>query len=721
MKSKGRQKEKKKGSARVSDRAKIVAAVAPDSFPKRACKCQSPFSLLRFGSSSILHFPLPDHGGRKGPWHCVGAWLAGTGICPPPHPCRGGLGQKPGGRRVRDMPAMVRCCQVRIPVCQYLSHTHHRPANSLKHIEPPIFPELFHAPLHVFVNHARSPQSCERQRGSLYYVAIADLREKASPRNRINTVSLKLPCPETTSSPRHPSTKTRPFTVFSTSDQQDTMVAMSLAVGQTLSSRELDVGQPRDGRHAADSFNLDSLPNTAAGRQDEPTTTTTASPTKRSSYDSMQSSLYDAMADHEMIRPKPDQQQHVADESGPAPVLPQKSALRASRLLDDLVGLKMATAPAQPAAFTQDPHDEYLSSEEEASSTAGDFSDFEYDSSSDDIAPSPVKECNGREVTARVVSVIFSGKPVVVDVPQVRRSISPNSIERPKSATALSHKGSYDAEVKSRRTSVSTVSSRSSRSSNPKPQRMHPPRSSSMQPLGGAERAKPFFLKIDPYANGSTYSLDTQQQKQQQQQQHQQEEPQESRERRLGEDDRPKTPRTPTKMFKGVARAMSLMKRRSLPRLNQAYLSASSEHLPQPISPSNSSIPEEPIEQPQPAPKEEATQEHTEMRPTRPATATPPPLSHPPPCPQLQPLTHDEIVRIAARNEKMAKHLSVARTFHEGQTLESPISPISPLSGHSPNTAPSSSSGSGSGKRTSTFGFARRRMSVKLTGGKFQL
>lgn len=513
---------------------------------------------------------------------------------------------------------------------------------------------------------------------------------------------------------------------------------MSLAVEQTLPHRQLDMDRPRSACHAAESFKFNASPSVASSR-DETDLATPSSHNNRSSYDSMHRQFYDDMEDHRIMAAQPADQK-AADEAA-APVLPQKSALRASRLLDNLTSLKMP-ASTERLSFTQDPHDEYLSSEEEASSTAGDFSDFEYDSSSDDISPSPVKECATREVTARVVSVIFSGKPVVVDVPQVRRSFSPSSMERPKSATAAFRQSSYD-EVKeslTRRPSVSTVSSRSSRSSRPsslRPQVAHPPRSSSMQPLGATKPA-PFFLKIDPYANGSTYSLDAHHQQQQPQpkqphrpqslQLQQPQQPQLPQQSTPTEEDRPKTPRTPGKMFKGVARAMSLMKRRSTPRLNQSYLASPSiEYLPRSGSPSDRSIPEEPTEE-SPVEQPAQTQEQTESQsPQAEPTTVPPPPSRPPPPPEPQPLTHDDIVRMATRNERASRQLSASRTFHEGQpsTLEaaqqawqtrshSPpamaVSPVSPMVA-SPNTG---------GKRMSSFGFGRRRMSVKLTGVKFQ-
>ncbi|KAK2602686.1 hypothetical protein N8I77_009197 [Diaporthe amygdali] len=446
-----------------------------------------------------------------------------------------------------------------------------------------------------------------------------------------------------------------------------------------------EVHRPNTDRHAAEHSYSEPVPSTATGRVH---IYTPNSPSRnRTSCDSIHSNTSAAMDDQVMMPTKPSQ--HGGSEDQP-PVLPQKSALRASRLLDNLVGLKL-TMP-DPPTFTQTPHDEYMSSEEDASSTAGDFSDFEYDSSSDDVCPSPAKDRRSHEVTARVVSVIFSGKPSVVDVPQNRRSMSPTSFERRQSIMDLTSESlGQDSEVKRRRMSVSTTSSDSVST---KPTRVaHPPRSSSMQPISThntIKKTKPAFLQIDPYANGSVYSLDMVQ------------EPKEAEQ----EDERPKTPRTPTKMFKGVARTLSLMKRRSTPRMNQAFLSPSTENVSLGTSPSKRSILGEPLCE---APQEMVQEETAEF-------AAPPPPQRPPPQPLSSAVTYDEIVRVAKRNERIERNeklLSVART-PTSELAESPISPMSPLSATSTNTTATA------GKRMSSFNAARRRMSIKLTG-KLQL
>ncbi|KAI3398651.1 hypothetical protein diail_8836 [Diaporthe ilicicola] len=446
-----------------------------------------------------------------------------------------------------------------------------------------------------------------------------------------------------------------------------------------------EMHRPNTDRHAAEHSYIEAAPTVATGRVH--IYTSHGSSSNRTSCDSVSSNTYAAMDDQVMMPTKPSQQGGSEEQ---APVLPQKSALRASRLLDNLVGLKLKMP--DPPTFTQTPHDEYMSSEEDASSTAGDFSDFEYDSSSDDVCPSPAKNRRSHEVTARVVSVIFSGKPSVVDVPQNRRSISPTSFERRQSIMDLaSGSPAQDSEAKRRRASVSTTSSDSVST---KPTRVaHPPRSSSMQPPAShntINKTKPTFLHIDPYANGSVYSLDVVQ------------EPKEVEQ----DDERPKTPRTPTKMFKGVARTLSLMKRRSTPRMNQAFLAASTEHVPLSTSPPKRSILGEPLCE---APQEMVQGDTDEL-------AVPPPPQRPPPQPHSGAVTYDEIVRVAKRNERVEKNerlLSVART-PTSELADSPVSPMSPLSATSTNTTATT------GKRMSSFNAARRRMSVKLTG-KLQL
>ncbi|QGI61801.1 hypothetical protein CEK26_005768 [Fusarium fujikuroi] len=228
-----------------------------------------------------------------------------------------------------------------------------------------------------------------------------------------------------------------------------------------------------------------------------------------------------------------------------APALPAKSSLRASRCLDGLLTHKLT--PEGQAPFST-PHDVYLSSEEDASSSADDFSDFEFDSGSDE---SQSTRRGSHEDTAKVVSVVFSGKPSVIDLP--RRSVSPSIISeassRPSSRMSISSRPPSHLRrtttlpvtlpVLDRRMSFCTTSSGSV---------MHPPRTSSMGTR--LEKQRPDFLSIDPFAKV---------------------EPEVKEEAT----ERPKTPKSPG-VFK---RTLSLVKKRSRPSLNTHFASQSKDNL----------------------------------------------------------------------------------------------------------------------------------------------
>lgn len=228
-----------------------------------------------------------------------------------------------------------------------------------------------------------------------------------------------------------------------------------------------------------------------------------------------------------------------------APALPAKSSLRASRCLDGLLTHKLT--PEGQAPFST-PHDVYLSSEEDASSSADDFSDFEFDSGSDE---SQSTRRGSQEDTAKVVSVVFSGKPSVIDLP--RRSVSPSIISeassRPSSRMSISSRPPsrlrrtttlpVTLPVLDRRMSFCTTSSGSV---------MHPPRTSSMGTR--LEKQRPDFLSIDPFAKV---------------------EPEVKEEAT----ERPKTPKSPG-VFK---RTLSLVKKRSRPSLNTHFASQSKDNL----------------------------------------------------------------------------------------------------------------------------------------------
>ncbi|KAI1469757.1 uncharacterized protein F4812DRAFT_302106 [Daldinia caldariorum] len=156
------------------------------------------------------------------------------------------------------------------------------------------------------------------------------------------------------------------------------------------------------------------------------------------------------------------------------PKLPEKSILRTTRLLNTLQ--RISTEPIA------DPHDAYLSSEEDASSSADDFSDYEYESNSDRSEKFPRRR-KSQEDTARAVSVIYVGKPLVVDLTCCRRSVSPMRRPRTRSSSP----------------SIRTTSFESPPS--------HPLRKTSFTSSMEMPRENPSFLSQDPFAN-SNYKLE---------------------------------------------------------------------------------------------------------------------------------------------------------------------------------------------------------------------
>ncbi len=202
------------------------------------------------------------------------------------------------------------------------------------------------------------------------------------------------------------------------------------------------------------------------------------------------------------------------------PALPERSALRTSKLLDSL---KLNSIESARQSLTTS-HDVYLSSEEDASSIADDISDYDFESSSesnsDESEQSSVRR-KSREDTARAVSVIFIGKPCIVNLSGSRASSSDLS------------------ESSSRR---STVERRSvSLGSKPSEDPDHAPRNESTSPVG--PQNKPAFLNTDPFANRH-YSIDT-----------------------VGEQEDgivPRTPKTPTAaVLQRFQKSLSLVRKRS--------------------------------------------------------------------------------------------------------------------------------------------------------------
>jgi hypothetical protein len=109
------------------------------------------------------------------------------------------------------------------------------------------------------------------------------------------------------------------------------------------------------------------------------------------------------------------------------PQVPTRSSRRVTTLLASLPHKLDAEEQTELSRAAPLEHDHYLSSEEDASSSADELSS-EYSLDSDyeeDLSPlSTNQRTPVEQVTARAVSVIFSGKPSIVDLP--RRSTAPS-------------------------------------------------------------------------------------------------------------------------------------------------------------------------------------------------------------------------------------------------------------------------------------------------------
>lgn len=259
--------------------------------------------------------------------------------------------------------------------------------------------------------------------------------------------------------------------------------------------------------------------------------------------------------------------------SPPVPPLPSKNARR-SGMLDGMV-IKL---DAHREAAT--PHDVYLSSEEDASSSADDFSDYDWESSSEvDLSEAGVEVCEAKlaasptsssvsspavphprrshEITARAVAVVFSGKPAIIELSSCSKrctsaletnnnnnqnkdtstptaptesthtlTSSASSVMTAESSTtedephynrplstrtgSLPSNNSSTSNLSfSRRMSTSSASSAPSRSTADKVNMNRRQSSNAMLTAMLNRQQPPPFLSIDPYANGSTYSLNS--------------------------------------------------------------------------------------------------------------------------------------------------------------------------------------------------------------------
>lgn len=360
--------------------------------------------------------------------------------------------------------------------------------------------------------------------------------------------------------------------------------------------------------------------------------------------------------------------------SNNVPALPAKSALRSSRIILDNLGLELGgSVEAAELGQATTPHDVYLSSEEDASSDADDFSDYDYDSSVED--PTSPTRRSSHEDTARVVSMVYVGKPSIVDLPATRKrplSTSSSGTDRTRSSTESAAPATTAPAATENRpvTPASTTSSRYSRPS---------------KDMAGANRKslllseiltkkKPTFLSIDPYANGSTYTLGIPK----------------ALDSLEGENHSAKTPRTPTSLLKGVSRSLSLGRKRSRPNLSSPQAAVpkldTSFGAPNPdrnsvYSPASAAVERDGHEQQQ----QHGAQQEEDHQPSRHEQRPKTPMT---------PITYTDILRAVKRNA----------TVLGGASPPSDI-----MSPTSPSTAAPT-------KRGILSGLSARRRSIKLTG-----
>ncbi|KAM0249852.1 hypothetical protein ACHAQJ_008861 [Trichoderma viride] len=171
-----------------------------------------------------------------------------------------------------------------------------------------------------------------------------------------------------------------------------------------------------------------------------------------------------------------------------APALPPRSALRASRLL---ATMPQKLSQHRPVLTHAAPHLLYLSSEEDVSSSADDFSDCDYSSDSERTQEVPEQPSTCQDI-ARIVSVVFSGKPCIVELSRRTRSISSTSCSE-RTASELT-RISTEPVLSRRKSSVCSTSSANM-------VLQHPPRSSSIMSPISLDRSSHSFLNVDPFAS----------------------------------------------------------------------------------------------------------------------------------------------------------------------------------------------------------------------------
>ncbi|KAH7112639.1 hypothetical protein EDB81DRAFT_826788 [Dactylonectria macrodidyma] len=259
-------------------------------------------------------------------------------------------------------------------------------------------------------------------------------------------------------------------------------------------------------------------------------------------------------------------QHNTSSVTKPPLAMPAKSTVRASKMLD--VNIHMVALQEQPPFAQTTLHDAYFSAEEDASASVDDFSDL-------DLDPSNSQRSGNRrshENAARVVSVIFAGKPSIVELPL--RPISPSSNGFNSRPPKRLRRTCTEPVLTGRCTSISSSASSPI---------LHPHRTSSMGPRK-LEKQQPQFLHIDPFAAKP-----------------------ELEEREVH--DSAQTPKTPAGAFK---RTLSLARKKSKPALNN-YAAQSRDNL-------TLSIPTHHMKQVQKVQEEPLTQDWQAPAPKGPAT-----------------------------------------------------------------------------------------------------
>ncbi|KAI0408216.1 hypothetical protein F4802DRAFT_457884 [Xylaria palmicola] len=297
------------------------------------------------------------------------------------------------------------------------------------------------------------------------------------------------------------------------------------------------------------------------------------------------------------------------------PAIPKRNTLRTSRLLDSL----RLTSIESAAKSLNTTHTLYLSSEEDASSSADEYSDDEYESSSEESSQSPTRRMS-EEVTARAVSVIFVGKPCVVELASGRRSVSP--VKRPQSEF------------------FGRAASSSFGSDLPPSRPEHSSRKTSLGSVSSLPKESPSFLSQDPFSSSPYTRRETML----------------AMSTTTSSETYPRAPRTPTGTFQRIQKTISLVRKRSRPNLKAAAEnSASMSSLN--LSTLNTS---------------QVSQESHE--PSTPGVTSP--------ATTQSPVTYNEILRVARRNSIAAPAITLAVSIAQSSMAQSqPASPITPVTG----------------------------------------